>query len=273
MQNRAYNLPRVHRFFLNRYYLEQYVVNKGFEYVDDLNKGLLCMPSAEFEEDATFMITNNFLNRAYLPQVKGYEWDKRGTFEYSFDVTLWGRLEIAYICTLIDSHSQREGVHTINQDRHFAARVAITKDGEWNQKWLPAIAIGLSDPVTGSGGDYIDDNVGATGNGFFNRYYISASKRFATSWGDVSGHVGFQYSRRKDGMPTGPQVAVTWNPVWLNNPEWFMNSFRATLEYDARYVNFGINASIWKDRFEFMAMLLNMRYPMVGARFKLALPN
>lgn len=108
------------------------------------------MPSAEFEEDATFMITKNYLSKHFLPQAKGYEWDKRGTFGYSFDVTLWGRLEIAYICTLIDSHSQREGVHTINQDRHFAARVAITKDGEWNQKWLPAIAIGISDPVTGS---------------------------------------------------------------------------------------------------------------------------
>lgn len=52
-----------------------------------------------------------------------------------------------------------------------------------------------------------------------------------------------------------------------------MNSFRTTLEWDARFMNLGVNVSIWKNRFEIMAMLLNMRYPMVGARFKLALSH
>lgn len=239
----------------------------------DGTKGLLCMPSAEFEEDATFMITNNFLNKKFLPQYESYGWTDKGTFGYAFDVTLWGRLEIAYSCTIIDTPKMRPGVYTFNQDRHFAARVGITKDGEWNQKWLPAIAIGVSDPVTGTGGDYLDDNVGATGNGFFNRFYITVSKSFHTSWGDVAGHIGYQYSRRRDAMPTGPQAAVTWNPIWLNREGSFLSSFRATLEYDARFVNFGINASIWKDHFEFMAMLLNMQYPMVGARFKLRLSH
>lgn len=219
------------------------------------------------------MITNNWLCKEYTSK-SGWGYD---TFGYGFSVTLWKRLEIAYICTIFDGRktSRPDSYWKImfNQDRHFAARVAISKDGEWGQKWLPAIAIGISDPVTGTGGDYIGDNVGATGNGFFNRAYIVASKSFDSRYGTVGAHLGYQYSCRKDGMPTGPQAAITWNPVWLNTPEWFMNNFGATLEYDARYVNFGINASIWKDRFEFMAMLLNMRYPMVGARFKLALSH
>lgn len=248
------------------------VANLRAQFVDG-TKGLLCMPSAEMEEDATFMITNNYLNKQFLPNAESYGWNDKGTFGYALSITLWSRLEIAYSCTLINTEKMRPGVYTHNQDRHFVARVAITKDGEWNQKWLPAIAIGISDPVTGAGGgNYIGSDV-SSGNGFFNRMYIAMSKRFSTSWGDVSGHLGYQYSLRSDGMPSGPQAAITWNPVWLNNTEWFMNSFRATLEYDGRYVNFGINASIWKDRFEFMAMLLNMRYPMVGARFKLHLSH
>lgn len=242
----------------------------------DGTKGLLCMPSAEFEEDATFMITNNWLRQPFLPKNETFGWTKHDSFDYAFSISLFDRLEIAYVCVLNKNKNVRPGVDLFNQDRHFAARVAITKDGEWGQKWLPAIAVGCSDPVTGSlepGKDYTNINVGETGNGYFNRYYIVVSKNFNTSWGKVGGHVGYQYSFRVDGMPKGPQAAVTWEPVWLNKDGSFLSSFRATLEYDARFVNFGINASIWKDHFEFMAMLLNMQYPMVGLRFKLRLSH
>lgn len=249
------------------------------QFVDGV-KGLLTMPSAEFEEDATFTITNNFLHREFLPKKWNYN-----TFGYAFDVTLWGRVEISYSMALFVGKwaPDYEQLNTywkimINQDRHFAARVALTKDGEWGQKWLPAIAVGTSDPLTGTGGDYINDNVSSTGNGYFNRYYIAVSKRFKTTLGDISGHLAYQYSRRRDGLPTGPCAAITWDPAWLNPqsengsgrlPECsFLTSFRATLEYDARKVNFGLNASIWKNHFEFMAMLYGMRYPMVGLRFK-----
>lgn len=100
----------------------------------DGTKGLLCMPSAEFEEDATFMITNNFLNKQFLPNAEYYGWNDKWSFGYAFSVTLWSRLEIAYSCTLINTEKMSPSVYTHNQDRHFAARVAITKDGEWNQK-------------------------------------------------------------------------------------------------------------------------------------------
>lgn len=234
------------------------------------------MPSAEFEADATFTMTNNFLHKEFLPS-KNYMFGYN-TFGYGFSVSFWGRLEIAYICTIFDGKrnpNMNEPYYKImfNQDRHFAARLGITKDGEWGQKWLPAIAIGISDPVSGTYGDYIGGELETTGNGYFNRFYIVASKNFNTPWGKVGGHLGYQYSVRIDGMPTGPQAAVTWEPKWLNNSDWFMNSFRATLEWDAKFVNFGVNAGIWKDRFEFMAMLVNMQYPMVGARFKLVLSH
>lgn len=239
------------------------------------------MPSAEFEQEATFMITNNFLNKEYLPAMN-YSGDFNGwdynTFGYAFSVSFWSRLEIAYSCTIMynkwspsyDRMTYR-GKILRNQDRHFAARVLLTKDGEWGQKWLPAIAIGCSDPVSGAGGEYTQGNVGASGNGYFNRFYIAAAKHFDTTLGQVAGHLAYQYSRRKDGMPTGVCAAVTWEPVWLNREGSFMNNFRATLEWDARKLNFGLNASIWKNHFEFMAMLFGMRYPMVGVRFKTVL--
>lgn len=238
----------------------------------DSTKGLLCMPSAEFEEDATFMITNTWMRRPYLPKGETYGWNDHDTFSYGFDVTLWGRLEIAYICVLNDSWKYRPGVHMINQDRHFAARGLLLKEGDFGQMWMPNLALGFSDPTTGHG-DYLDGNIGSSGNGFFNKFYVALSKSFKTGWGTVGGHLAYQYSLRRDGIPTGVCAGVTWEPKWLNNPEWFMNNFRATLEWDGRAVNFGINTSIWKNRFELMAMLFNMQTIMVGARFKLVLKH
>lgn len=242
----------------------------------DGTKGLLCMPSAEFEEEATFMITNNLLNRAFLPK-DGWNYN---TFGYYFDITFWSRLEIAYGCTIFNGKwdpnyekLSKRGQIVFNQDRHFAARVHLLKDEEFGQKWIPDLAIGVSDPVTGGSHDYVGSDVSGDGNGFFNRYYITASKHFNTGGGVVAGHLGYQYSKRKDGMPTGIQAAITWEPVWLNNPDWFMNNFRVTLEYDARCVNLGINASVWKNRFEVMAMLFDMSNFMVGARFKVVLKH
>ena len=65
------------------------------------------------------------------------------------------------------------------------------KEGEiW--KWTPSIAFGVSDPVTGAGtGEYIgsSENI-SSGNGYFNRYYVVATKHFNTPWGVVGGHLG-----------------------------------------------------------------------------------
>lgn len=97
----------------------------------DGTKALLCMPSAEFEEDATFMITDNYLSKHYVPKIDwGYD-----TFGYAFSVTLWSRLELAYSCTIYDGKRRPNGSNIdkimFNQDRHFAARLALIKDGEW----------------------------------------------------------------------------------------------------------------------------------------------
>lgn len=69
----------------------------------------------------------------------------------------------------------------INQDRHFTAKVLLLREGEFDKKWMPAIAIGLSDPVSGaSSDDYSTSDVSGASNGFFNRYYAVAAKHFNT---------------------------------------------------------------------------------------------
>lgn len=250
--------------------------NGKAQYVDSVT-GLLMMPSAEMQESGTFMISNSFLNKAYLENPKhdqvywGYN-----TFAYGFSIAFLSRVEISYICTLLNHHwspyaqSYRAKI-MFNQDRHFAARIQAIKEGEFGLKWMPSVVLGVSDPVTGSGGDYFSGNVKETGNGFFNRTYIAASKHFQTAWGEIGTHAAYQYTIRKYIIPKGPQFGVTWNPVWLNKPGSFLSSCRVIAEYDAKEVNLGLTASIWKDHFEFWTCLQACQHFNGGLRFKVVL--
>ena len=223
----------------------------------------------------TFTITNNFLNQHILSP-NGWDYN---TFGYGFGITFWSRLEVNYVCTLFwgDWSPRAQGPDGTyrqkimkNQDRHFAAKVLLLKEGEFGKSWIPALAIGISDPVTGSsGGEYIGSDVsGGVGNGFFNRMYIVATKHFASSWGEIGASLGYQYNLRQDIRYNAPCAAVTWRPVWLRN-RWFDPKF--ILEYDSRTPNFGFIADIWDSRFQAMFELQNFRWVSFGLRFKLRL--
>ena len=239
----------------------------------DSSSGLLQLPTALMQDDGTFMITNNFLNRHSLP-TSGWSYN---TFAYGFDVTFWNRLEVGYVCTIFNGKkSGKESDRTMilfNQDRHFLGKFQILKEGEFGLGWIPALAVGISDPTTASSKNgYIDGSAGVegTGNGYFNRMYVALSKTFPTQWGRVDAHVAYLYNRRTDYPLNGPGVAVTWRPVWLVD-RGLLDEVQLIAEYDARTVNMGMIASVWDRRFELMLELQNFRWINFGARFKVKL--
>ena len=237
----------------------------------DSASGLLQMPTAEIEEEGTFMITNNYLNKHSLsPSGWGYD-----TFAYGFNIAFWNRLEVGYVCTIFDGKrkpnpTDRDKI-MFNQDRHFTGKIKILNEGEFGLKWVPAFAVGISDPTTGSsGGGYADLNVEGSGNGYFNRVYAALSKNFGTRWGRVGVHLAYIYNRRTDYPINGPAVGVCWRPVWLESLP-VLDWVNIIAEYDARTVNAGFIASVWDNRFELMFEMQNMRWINFGARFKLRL--
>ncbi len=237
----------------------------------DSSTGLLQCPSAEMNPSGTLMITNNFLNEHSLSPRWGYN-----TFGYGFNITFWARLEIGYVLAIFDGKrhpnpSERDLI-TFNQDRHFTAKFLLIKEKEFGIQWMPALAVGFSDPVTGSGGgEYIGSNVtGSVGNAFFNRYYAVATKHFNTPIGSIGAHIGYQYNKRKDMPMSGPCAAVDWVPVWLNAPNF---SLKAIAEYDSSTFNIGFIASIWQDRFEAMFELMALKWVNFGVRYKLQLKS
>lgn len=235
----------------------------------DSSTGLLQTPSADMNRDGTFMITNNFMNKHSLnSNYWGYH-----TFEYGFNINLWSRLEMGYVCVIFDGKrkptpSDRDKI-MINQDRHFTAKVLLLREGEFDKKWIPAIAIGVSDPVSGaSSDDYSTSDVSGASNGFFNRYYAVATKHFNTKIGVVGAHLGYQFNRRTDLPMNGPCAALDWQPIWLEKPNF---SLKAIAEYDSRTFNMGVIASIWQDRFEAMFELMALKWVNFGVRYKLVL--
>jgi len=241
----------------------------------DCSSGLLQMPSADMKEAGVFTITNNFLNQHSLPRHNGSYasgW-YYNTFGYGFGITFWSRLEIVYALVIFDEKNHpyegqdyRSSI-LFNQDRHFVAKVLVLKEGEI-RKWTPSIAVGVSDPVSGSFGDYVSGKVGEQGNGHFFRAYAVATKHFNTEIGDISTNLGYQYSFRTDYDRNGPLAAVSWLPVWFEN-RWFSPKF--ILEYDAYKVNFGFIASIWDNRFEAMFDLQGFRWISFGLRCNIRL--
>jgi len=235
----------------------------------DCSTGLLQMPTADMQDDGTFMITNNFLNKNALPS-----WSYN-TFQYGIYVSFWGRMEVGYVCTIFNDYwrgrQSRKGVWMINQDRHFTGRIRLLKEGDFGLKWMPSLVIGASDPFTGAGGDYTDlDNVSGTGNGYFNRYFVMVTKHFDTSWGQIGAHAGYQQNLRKDYPINGPCAGVNWSPIWLQH-HGILDEINVIAEYDSRTVNLGFIASIWENRFEAMFDLQNFQWISFGLRYKLRL--
>lgn len=234
----------------------------------DASTGLLQMPTAEMQQDGTFMITNNFLNKHATSPRWSYH-----TFQYGLAVSFWGRIELGYVCTIFNDYWQgwqtRKNVWMINQDRHFTGRVLLLREGD-GFDWMPALVFGISDPTTGSGDwEYLSpDDVDGTGNGYFNRKFFVLTKHFQTACGVVGAHAGYQFNRRLDYPIKGPCLGVSWKPVWLQD-KGILEGLNFIAEFDSRTVNLGFIASVWDNRFEAMFDLQNFQWVNFGLRYKL----
>lgn len=231
--------------------------------------GLLHMPTAEVQNDATFMLGGNFLSKKNLPNKRWWGYD---TYNYFINITFLDRVEISYICTLVKGKAGN-GYHWpestygrfVNQDRHFAGKIQLVKEGEW-WKHMPSIAVGVSDPTTGGGSDYLDMEVsGNKNNGFFNRWFASMSKHFQfKEVGELGVHATYLYNKRTDYPLNGPAFGVNFRPNFHRNLNFIA-------EYDAKTINVGATYSLWADHFNFLFELQEGKYISAGLVYKVNL--
>jgi hypothetical protein len=224
------------------------------QYSDGMT-GLLHAPSAEMQPDGTVLIGTNFLNKELTPSKWNYH-----TYNYYINVTFFSCLEIGYICTLVKG--TMHGALPLawrNQDRHFALRLRILKEGQF-WKHMPAIVLGTSDPFTGVQKGIMPEE---TGNGNFNKYYIAATKHIALGKDALGIHLSYHYSRRKDMRLNGPGVGITYDPVAVKG-------LRLLVEYDAKDFYVGAHYDVFR-YLKLQAMLQNGQYFSGGLTFVLPL--
>ena len=228
--------------------------------------GLLHMPNAEVQKDATFFLGGNFLNKHNLPNDK---WWGHDTYNYFVNITLFNRIEIAYICTLVKGKNngywpqQTWGKFT-NQDRHFAGKIQLIKEGEW-LNYMPSIAIGVSDPTSGTGGDYINMGVNGNNNGYFNHWYVAITKNFEfKNIGRLGVHITYLYNKRTDYPLNGPAFGINFRPLIHKNINFIA-------EYDAKTINVGGIYSLWADHFNLLFELQEGKYISAGFVYKVNL--
>lgn len=230
--------------------------------------GLLHMANAEVQNDGVFMIGGNFLHKKNLPNNKWWGYD---SYNYFINITIFNRIEISYICTLVQG--KPNGYHWpefsygkfVNQDRHFASKIQLVKEGEWWEH-MPAIAVGVSDPTTGGGTDYLDMAVkGGIMNGFFNRYFTAVTKHFDIKGiGELGIHATYLYNQRTDYPLNGIGWGINFRPDLHRN-------LNLIVEHDTKTLNVGALYSLWADHFNVLFELQDCKYISAGLVYKVNL--
>ena len=232
--------------------------------------GLLHMPTADMQQDKTVMAGFSHLNKHAMP----YNW-YYNTWNYYINITFFPWLEVAYTCNLFSAEDlgvDKYGYSGFtNQDRSFHMRLRVWKEGWW-KAWTPQIVVGVNDFTSGSGGDYSDMDVKGDGNGYFNRYYIAATKHF--SWqGEWGIHAAYVYNKRNRDRLNGPAFGVDYRFSLVGDNFWnkVVNGVNLMAEYDSKFVNIGAKYSIWKEHINLFGELRDCKHPSVGMMFKLRL--
>lgn len=230
--------------------------------------GLLHMPTADMQQDKTVMLGGGYLDQHATPSRWTYD-----TWNYYLNITFFPCLEMAYTCNIFDEMVKRGNawLHMMNQDRNFSVRLRVWKEGWW-KSWTPQIVAGVNDFTTGGLSDYTSMNIEGNGNGYFNRYYVAATKHFSLG-GNWGVHAAYVYNRRNkdklNGVAFGAdyQFALPETTLWQEA----VNNLKLMAEYDSKYVNVGAHYACWKDYINVVAEWRQCKYPSVGLYFKLHL--
>lgn len=207
--------------------------------------GMLSVPTAETEFSGTFRGGISFLNDHITPDKMVCDGEKYNTGGYFVSITPWSWIEMAYACTLLKYHKNRnpeEPVGYYNEDRRVGVKLRPLKEG----RWWPALAVGVDDAQ-----QFVEklfkSHKGSTN---YQNVYIVASKHFDLKGNELAAHVGYRYFiKEQNSNRRGVVGGLTYVPRLsesLQNERAWLQRPRLMAEWDGKCVNVGVDMLLWR---------------------------
>jgi len=205
--------------------------------------GLLNAPSANMQQDGTFYMGANYLNRNYI---NSYGGGRYNCFIYYFDLTFLPFLEINFRNTRQLDNPDKG--HTV--DRMFSGKIRVLKE----RKYWPSIALG--------GNDVITTATTSQGNQYFGAAYIVMTKNIELKKNLLGGTLGYSYPLFRHNQFVGIFGGISFSPS-------FFRQLTLMAEYDSKYFNVGGSILFVKHIYVF-ALLQGMESVSGGVAFRVS---
>ncbi len=192
--------------------------------------GLLNIPTAEMQQDGTFMFGTSLLPRSLTPEHLNYN-----TWSYFVNITFLPLLEVSYRCTLLKM--KNTGRYT-NQDRSVSVRLRLFKE----QKNFPSVLIGGNDVITSS----------ESGNQYFGATYLVLSKDLKWGKSQISLSFGYGFKILKNDEIKGVFGGIKISPSFFKHLE-------LMTEYDSNAFNTGGAINLF-NHFKIVVFAYDMKY-------------
>lgn len=218
--------------------------------------GLLHVPSAEMDSIENLHLGVHALPTYMMPDGISFEGEKYASSNWYISAMPLKWLEAGYSFTLmkfyknLDRNSKETGFYS--KDRYFSLRLRPLREG----RYWPSLVIG--------GNDVIGQRDGDSYSFYFRNFYVTASKHFDFSFGEVGAHLAYRrwtksYNNRWNGVVGG----VTFRPS-------IYRPLRFIAEYDGDGVNVGADCVLFR-YVQLQASLMKCRYPSVGGALRIEL--
>jgi hypothetical protein len=218
--------------------------------------GLLHVPSAEMDTIENLRLGVHALPIDMMPDVMRFEGEKYASTNWYVSAMPLKWFEVGYSFTLMKFHKNlnenNPDVGFYSKDRYFSLRLRPLNEGRYH----PSVVIG--------GNDVIGQRDGGSYSFYFRNFYVSTSKHFDFSFGEVGAHLTYRkwaksFNNRWNGVVGG----ITLRPS-------IYSPLRVISEYDGDGINIGTDCVLFR-YLQLQASLMKCRYLSAGAAIRIEL--
>ena len=209
--------------------------------------GWLDIPTADMQEDGTFILGGSYINKNYIEAYGGGDYDAA---TYYFNLSFLPFMEVNFGNTRLLNYDK--GKSTV--DRRFSIRIRAFRE----RTYLPAIVVGVHDVFTSVSKE-------AQTNQYFSSMYIVATKYIPVKKSAFGITLGYGFDVFRNNQYLGFFGGVSFSPS-------FLRQMKIIAEYEGNSFNLGGNILFFRHLFVY-TMLQDFKYFSGGIAYRVYLLN